>query len=69
MICKDCGLFDSGNSYCFRYKKEVGKELSVKDDCLYFYKIKKEDGDPLSPQEHLLLQENEKKNKKMRGPV
>ncbi len=69
MVCKDCGLFDSEKIFCYRYNKEVERGRLEKEDCLYFYKIKKEDGEPLTPQEHLLMQDNELKTKKMRGPV
>lgn len=66
--CSECGLLES--LYCHRFEKEVPKEgLNVARDCLYFCQVIYEDGEPLTPRQHLIMQNKDLKSRNMRGPV
>lgn len=70
--CNECGLLEkkSRSYYCHRFKKEIGsKEFNIARDCLYFCQLIYEDGEPLTPRQHLIMQNQEFKSKRMRGPV
>ncbi len=70
MDCTTCGLFDKQASpqYCLRFKKVI-EDFSAGEDCIYYFKKKFEDGELLTPQQHLLLQNQDQKSKKMQGPM
>ncbi len=70
MDCSTCGLLDKQRApvYCLRFKKIV-KDFRIGQDCIYYYKEQHEDGEPLTPQQHLLLQDQDQRSKKMRGPI
>lgn len=63
MKCDGCGLFAGG--VCAKYGR-----LSVlsRNDCLYYVELQYEDGEALTPVQHLLLAENLIKSKTMKGP-
>jgi hypothetical protein len=68
--CLNCGLLDKSenNNYCLRFKKNVTQEM-VGQACLYFKRIIYEEGEPLSARQHLILQDQELRSKKMQGPI
>jgi hypothetical protein len=70
MDCPTCGLLDKQDStdYCLRFKKVV-KDSSAGENCIYYFKKQYEDGELLSPQQHLLLQNQDQRSKKMQGPM
>jgi len=70
MDCLTCGLLDKKvlPGYCLRFKKKVGA-YSAGRDCIYYFKEKYEDGELLPPQQHLLLQDQDIRSKKMQGPM
>ena len=71
--CTDCGLLDlsnQGNYYCVRYKKLVlENELTKAEKCRYYFFPKSEEGENLTPQQQLIMQNAEQQSKKLRGPV
>jgi hypothetical protein len=71
--CFSCGLLekDNGQDYCLRFNKEIQPqdEREISWDCIYYCKIVFEDGEPLSPRQHLILQDQDFRSKKMRGPL
>lgn len=72
MTCTTCGLLEkkNGGFYCHRFRKTVsGEEAERIRDCLYYCPVITEEGEPLSPQQHLIMQDQDLKRKKMRGPV
>lgn len=72
VTCKECGLLErrDEDSCCLRFEKEISvEEILEEKECLYFYKIIWENREPLSPRQHLIMQNGELKSKKMRGPV
>lgn len=70
MDCSACGLLDkkATPAYCLRFKKPI-TAMGVGQDCIYFIKEKLEEGELLTPQQHLILQDQELRSKKMQGPV
>jgi len=73
MKCVTCGLLDQDVKpyLCLRFNKEITEEDAGKDlgvDCFYHCKIKYEDGEQLTPKQHLILQDQEFRSKKMKGP-
>ncbi len=70
MNCAECGLLDKNESpgYCLRFKKVINDE-SEGADCIYFLKELYEDGERLTPQQHLLTQDQDFRSKKMQGPL
>ncbi len=70
--CKECGLLErrDENPCCLRFEKEISVEEILRErECLYFYKIIRENREPLSPRQHLIIQNGELKSRKMQGPV
>ncbi len=70
--CTECGLLEKKSSsfYCHRFEKEINPQaLGAAEDCLYFCRPIYEEGEPLTPRQHLLMQNKDFKSKKMRGPV
>lgn len=63
--CSGCGLAERRveGIYCAARKKVLGGETEA-GECFYFMPPVVEEGKPLSPQEHLLLKENEILRKK-----
>ena len=70
MDCSTCGLLDKQVSphYCLRFKKVV-EDFSADQDCIYYFKEQYEEGELLTPQQHLLLQNQDKRSKKLQGPM
>ncbi|MFU8794669.1 MAG: hypothetical protein ACNA7Z_04775 [Dethiobacteria bacterium] len=70
MNCTNCGLLDKQVSpnYCLRFKKVI-EDFSVGQDCIYFFKEQFEEDELLTPQQHLLLQNQDQRSKKMQGPM
>lgn len=70
MNCTTCGLLDKQVSpnYCLRFKKTI-EDLSAGQDCIYYFKEHYEEGELLYPQQHLLLQNQDRRSKKMHGPM
>ncbi len=70
MNCKNCGLLDQQSSptYCLRFKKAIKKD-SDGEECIYYQKVLLEDGEKLTPQQHLIMQDQEFRSKKMQGPI
>ena len=62
--CSVCGLLEEKNDYniCFILNKKI-EVPDKKRDCTFFIKTVCEDGEALSPHEHLLLYQNEQKKK------
>ncbi|MDO9535285.1 MAG: hypothetical protein Q7J85_08135 [Bacillota bacterium] len=70
--CSECGLLEkrSESFYCHRFDKgRTREEFNAAQDCLYFCQQIYEDGELLTPQQHLIMQNNQLKSKRMRGPV
>lgn len=72
--CIDCGLLDKdkkkGIYICVRFEKEIPEEKSAAEiECGYYLDNIFEDGEPLSPRQHLIMQEGERRSRKMRGPI
>jgi hypothetical protein len=68
--CTKCGLFVTGEGKCLWYKKQLSeREVAAGDDCLYFTGIIYEDGEPLSPHQHIMFKQQDVNSKKMQGPV
>ena len=69
--CMNCGLGTKENSEfigCYKYKT-LNNPLEDKEGCLYFIETRSEEGDPFTPFQHLLLKEDELKERKMKGVV
>ncbi len=72
MKCIDCGLLDKGKDVynCVRFnKKLVETAVNEEQDCQYYKEIIYEEREPLSPQQHLNMQDGEQRSRKMRGPL
>ncbi len=72
--CIDCGLLDragkEGVYRCVRFAKDVpAAESEFEIKCDYFMDIISEEGNRLSPAQHLLIQDGEHRSRKMRGPI
>jgi len=70
--CNKCGLLEIVGEvlYCHRFKKELSEEeFASREDCSYFCQVIHEGEEPLTPKQHLIMQDNELKRKKMRGPL
>lgn len=70
MECTTCGLLDRSIDidYCVRFKKKIA-DPGEGEDCIYYCKFKYEDGERLTPQQHLIMQNQEFRSKKMHGPM
>ncbi len=70
MECITCGLLDRSKDidYCVRFKKKI-YDLAEGEDCIYYLKFKYEEGERLTPQQHLLMQDQDFRSKKMQGPM
>ena len=70
MGCYECGLLvrNKEHGFCLRFKKVI-KTQNEGGDCVYFLKIIKEDGEQLTPEQHLLIQQQDFRSKKMQGPI
>ncbi len=74
MNCLTCGLMEKvvERNYCLRFKKEISTDELDRDGqggCLYFIKIIREAGEPLTPLQHMIMQDQDFRSKKMRGPL
>lgn len=70
MDCSGCGLLDKSVSpgYCLRFKKSIFN-ISRGDHCIYFFREIFEEGERLTPQQHLIMQDQNIRSKKMQGPL
>lgn len=70
MNCLHCGLLkmEDREGFCFRFKKNINLN-KPETDCIYYIKRMYEDGEALSPQQHLILQDQDFRSKKMQGPM
>ncbi|WP_066637012.1 hypothetical protein [Desulfolucanica intricata] len=60
--CKNCGIAEDtgdGMLFCHKYKTAVNFKISSRQECIYYTTKIDEDGEILSPQEHLYLKEAE----------
>ncbi len=74
MKCITCGLLEKAAEryYCLRFKKVVSPteaEGEANSNCIYHCKVITEGGEPLTPGQHLIMQDQDLRGKKMRGPV
>lgn len=64
--CKNCGIAvdnDTNPVECFKFgKKETSENTDV--TCIYYTEIQYEDGEAMTPLQHLLLKEQELKQGK-----
>lgn len=70
--CLDCGIAgeDNGISKCYKYGYPVEEAAKIHDGtCRYFIRKIFEDGEPLTPRQHLLMIEQEITSRHMKGPV
>jgi hypothetical protein len=68
----DCGIAgeDNGIWRCYKYGCPVEEAAKMhRETCLYFIRKIFEDGEPLTPQQHLLMSEQELTSRHMKGPV
>jgi len=66
--CQNCGLGIEGNNdivSCFKYKTQNNSQ-EERTKCIYYIEIIAEDGEPLSPIQHLLLVEQDLGKRKMK---
>ena len=70
MECTTCGLLDRSKDpgYCMRFNKTI-TDTGVAEDCIYYLREKYEDGEQLTPQQHLIMQDQDFRSKKMQGPM
>lgn len=69
--CFNCGLGikqDDDKISCFKYKT-INSADEDKTDCLYYIETVVEEGEPLPALQHLLLKEEELKQRKMKGVI
>ncbi|PKM46366.1 MAG: hypothetical protein CVV03_05440 [Firmicutes bacterium HGW-Firmicutes-8] len=70
--CIECGIAGEENGIwkCYKYNCTIAEAAKIhKDACPYFIKRIFEDGEPLTPQQHLLMSEQELSSRHMKGPV
>ncbi len=68
--CVQCGLFSPMQKECIWFKKILTQpDIEASVDCTYFTEIMYEDGEPLTPYQHLMLKRQDIDSKKMQGPV
>ena len=70
--CLECGISgvkSDGNRWCEKYKMVVGIPELKKSSCPCFLEFQYEDGELMTPLQHLYLMENEKGSRRMRGPI
>ena len=69
--CKNCGIAIENNVNsveCFRFgEKDVSEDTDK--TCIYHIYIQYDDGEALTPLQHLLLKEQELKARKMKGVI
>lgn len=69
--CRNCGLGTKENNgliSCFK-DKTLKQPEEDKEGCLYYIETISEEGEPLTPFQHLLLKEDELKERKMKGVI
>lgn len=69
--CENCGIaiiccIDSVE--CFKFGKKCVYE-DIEKTCMYHIDIRYEDGEAMTPLQHLLLKEQELKARKMKGVI
>ncbi|MFA5880861.1 MAG: hypothetical protein WC834_01595 [Eubacteriales bacterium] len=70
--CIECGIAGEENGIwkCYKYNCTIAEAVKIhKDACPNFIKRIFEDGEPLTPQQHLLMSEQELSSRHMKGPV
>lgn len=69
--CENCGIAITNNQNgveCFKFGMKSAPQNAEKS-CMYHIDIKYEDGEAMTPLQHLLLKEQELKARKMRGVI
>lgn len=74
VTCLTCGLLEQGSEpyFCLRFKKEISSSEArggAGENCIYYFKTVSEDGEPLTPKQHLIIQDQDFRSKKMQGPM
>lgn len=68
-----CGIAQhqaNGQKWCLKYLVDVSEgSPQNKADCYYFIEPQFEDGEPMTPQQNLMLKECDLASRRMRGPV
>lgn len=72
--CINCGIAEppenSETKYCLKYKKYINdKDLFEKNNCQFFINYMYENGELLSPLQHLLIKEMDINAKHLKGPI
>ena len=70
--CVECGIAEpagEGKLECVKYRKIFAAGENFLNGCHYFSEKTFEDGEMLSPLEHLLIKEQEINSRHMKGPV
>lgn len=70
--CKECGIAGEENGIwrCFKYRCSVAETAKMHTEaCTFFVKRIYEEGEPLTPQQHLLISEQELLSRHMKGPI
>jgi len=70
--CASCGLsapVESGYRCHVSRRVYTGRDLAGKGDCPFYCEPVEEDGEPLSPEQLLLLKQNELGQKRLKGPL
>ncbi|ADG81346.1 hypothetical protein TherJR_0464 [Thermincola potens JR] len=70
--CFDCGISgeERGAWKCYKYNCTISETAKIhKDDCPYFISRILEEGESLTPHQHLLMIEQELSARHMKGPV
>lgn len=68
--CVQCGMFSALQKECVWFKKRLTQgEIQASGECIYFIEIMYEDGEPLTPYQHLMFKQQDIASKKMQGPV
>lgn len=70
-LCDNCGLGtkeDNNHVSCFKYKT-LNNLQENKEGCIYYIASISEEGELLSPLQHLLLKEEDLKARKMKGVI
>lgn len=70
--CQECGIaerIEADQLKCIKLGKIFNKGECILTDCIYFIEKVFEDGECLTPLEHLLIMEQKLKSRHMKGPI
>ena len=70
--CLECGIAgdENGSWRCHKYNLSIEETAKMdRESCAYFIKRIIEEGEPLTPHQHLLISEQELSSRHMKGPV